>query len=302
MNIFRSIVYAFQEALTSIRVNKGLNAITIGTIAISMTLFGIFFLIFINLQKMAIDLGGKIKIIVYLKDNISQTQIEHLRRNIAFYKEIEKVSYVSKEDALINFKNKLMDKKAILDGLDSNPIPASFIIEIKEGFRTLDDMGRIANGLAGVEEVEEVEYGREWIDRFETFMVFFKLGMGAVGGVLTMGLLFIISNTIKLSVYSRLDEIEIMKLVGATNHFIKGPFIIEGMIQGFTGTIISIMLLFIGYEIIVSKLSFSVIFIFGFSDILFIPSNGIIWLVVSGIFLGFIGSLISMGRILKVRT
>ena len=93
-----------------------------------------------------------------------------------------------------------------------------------------------------------------------------------------------------------------MKLVGATNHFIKGPFIIEGMIQGFTGTIISIMLLFIGYEIIVSKLSPSVIFVFGFSDILFIPSNGIIWLVVSGIFLGFIGSLISLGRILKVRT
>src|SRR3989337_2983112 len=302
VNILRNIIFSFQEAFVSIRVNRGLSTITIGTIAISMTLFGIFFLIYINLQKVATGLRGKVGMEVYLKENISNAQLESIKKNIFSYSEIKKFSYMSKEDALSIFRNKLKDKKTILDGLDFNPLPSSFFIELKEDFRGLESVESVARRLSVMVGGGEGEYGREWIDRFETLIMFLKLGMTAVGGVLAVGLLFIISNTIKLSVYSRLDEIEIMKLVGATNHFIKGPFIIEGMIQGFTGTIISIMLLFIGYEIIVSKLSPSVIFVFGFSDILFIPSNGIIWLVVSGIFLGFIGSLISLGRILKVRT
>ncbi|MBI3600174.1 MAG: ABC transporter permease [Nitrospinae bacterium] len=302
MNLLHPFIYAFQEAMTSIRMNKGLNAITIGTIAVSMTLFGIFLLTYINLQKAATGLGGKIKMVAYLKDTVTHQQAESLKKTIASYNEIERFSYIAKEEALSDFKKKLRDKKTILDGLGSNPLPASFIIEVKESFKTLSSMEDIARRLENIEGVEEVEYGREWIDRFETLMVFFKLGMTAVGGVLMVGLLFIISNTIKLSVYSRLDEIEIMKLVGATNRFIKGPFIIEGMIQGLLGSFISILLLTVIYEIFMSKINPSLMIIFGLSDLSFIQPKLIAGMVISGISLGFIGSVVSLGRILKVRT
>lgn len=302
MNILHSAIYAFQEAIASIRMNKGLNVITVGTIAVSMTLLGIFLLAYINLQKVATGLGGKIKMVAYLKDTAAQPQIESLRKAIASYNEVEKFSYTAKEEALSDFKKRLMDKKTILDGLDSNPLPASFIIEVKESFKTLDSMEGIARKIEAVEGVEDVEYGREWLDRFETLMVFFRLGMTAVGGVLMVGLLFIISNTIKLSVYSRLDEIEIMKLVGATNRFIKGPFIIEGMIQGLLGSIISIFLLIVIYKIFMSKINPSLMIIFGLSDISFIQPKIMAGMVISGVVMGLIGSVISLGRILKVRT
>ncbi|MEK6589704.1 MAG: permease-like cell division protein FtsX, partial [Nitrospinota bacterium] len=287
--ILRNIVFAFQEAVTNLRINKGLSVITIGTIAVSMTLFGIFFLIFINLQRVAVGLGGKVKLFVYLKDTISHSQIEDMRKKIVSYHEVEKFSYISKEDALSDFRNRLKDKKSILDGLGFNPLPASFIIEIKEDFRTLDSMENMERRLSLMEGVEDIEYGKKWIDRFETIMTFLKLGMIAIGGVLVIGLLFIISNTIKLSVYSRHDEIEIMKLVGATNRFIKGPFIIEGMIQGFLGGILSIILLIVIYKIFISSLSYSIMPIFGIHEISFIQPKVIIEICISGLILGFIG-------------
>jgi cell division transport system permease protein len=302
MNILHPLIYAFQEAMTNIRMNKGLSAITVGTIAVSMTLFGIFLLTYINLQKAATGLGGKIKMVAYLKDIVTHQQAESLKKTIASYNEIERLSYIAKEEALSDFKKKLRDKKTILDGLGSNPLPASFIIEVKESFRTLDSMEGIARKIENIEGVEDVEYGREWIDRFETLMVFFKLGMMAVGGVLMVGLLFIISNTIKLSVYSRLDEIEIMKLVGATNRFIKGPFMIEGMIQGLIGAAASILLLTVIYEIFMSRINPSLMIIFGLSDLSFIQPKIMAGMLISGIAMGFVGSVVSLGRILKVRT
>jgi len=282
--------------------NKGLSAITIGTIAVSMTIFGIFLLTYINLQKAAIGLGGKIKMAVYLKDSATQAEAESLKKTIASYNEIEKFSYIAKEAALSDFKKKLRDKKNILDGLGGNPLPASFIIDVKGTFRSLDSIEKIARRLEKIECVEDIEYGREWIDRFETLMVFFKLGMTAVGGVLMVGMLFIISNTIKLSIYSRLDEIEIMKLVGATNRFIKGPFIIEGMIQGILGSAISLLLLTVVYEMFMSRINPSLIIIFGLSDLSFIQPKIMAGMLISGTAMGFIGSVGSLGRILKVRT
>jgi len=189
-----------------------------------------------------------------------------------------------------------------LDGLDFNPLPSSFFIELKEDFRGLESVESVARRLLAMEGVEEVEYGREWIDRFETLMMFLKLGMTAVGGVLAVGLLFIISNTIKLSVYSRLDEIEIMKLVGATNSFIKAPFIIEGIIQGFLGAIVSLLSLIIVYKIIISRINDSVILTFGLSDISFIHPKAMLAMIIAGTSLGLIGSVLSLGRILRVRT
>ena len=302
VNILRNIIFSFQEAFVSIRVNRGLSTITIGTIAISMTLFGIFFLIYINLQKVATGLRGKVGMEVYLKENISNAQLESIKKNISSYSEIKKFSYMSKEDALSIFRNKLKDKKTILDGLDFNPLPSSFFIELKEDFRGLESVESVARRLSVMEGVEEVEYGREWIDRFETLMMFLKLGMTAVGGVLAVGLLFIISNTIKLSVYSRLDEIEIMKLVGATNSFIKAPFIIEGIIQGLLGTLVSLVSLIVVYKIIISRISHSVMLTFGLSDISFIHPKAVLAMIVAGISLGLIGSVLSLGRILRVRT
>ncbi|HLA48375.1 MAG TPA: permease-like cell division protein FtsX [Nitrospinota bacterium] len=302
VNILRNIIFSFQDAFVSIRVNKGLSTITIGTIAISMTLFGIFFLIFINIQMVATGLRGKVGMEIYLKENISDTQLESIKKNISSYNEIKRLSYISKEDALYNFRNRLKDKKTILDGLGFNPLPSSFFIELKEDFRELKSVESVARRLTVMEGVEEIEYGREWIDRFETLMMFLKLVMTAVGGVLAVGLLFIISNTIKLSVYSRLDEIEIMKLVGATNSFIKAPFIIEGIIQGFLGALISLASLIIIYKIIISRISYSVMLTFGLSDISFIHSHVMISMIISGVFLGFIGSVLSLGRVLRVRT
>lgn len=228
-----------KTAYRNLSSNKEVSLVTIGTIAAAFSILGLFLVVFENLNSHLATWNKQVQLLVYLKDDISQRERQNLERTIKKNSEVVSLDYVSRSQAWKNFINTFSESSEILQSLEFNPLPASYKIQFKESPERVDKIRRFANVLKDQTGVDSIDYGEKWISRFETFMVFLRVFLLAVGGLLSLGLILIISNTIKLSVYSRRDEIELMSLIGATQNFIRLPFLLEGMLQGAAGSLLS---------------------------------------------------------------
>ncbi len=302
MILLRYISRSFREAIVSIKNNRGINLITIGTFTISMTIMGGFLIVYVNFNAVINKWSERVQLVIYLKDDLPIKDLDEIKKKIFSDSRVEKYTYISKDEALRAFRKRLKDNSGILDGLDTNPLPASFIVTLKDDLMESDYLKRLAKRIEGLKGIEDTEFGEGWIERFETVTLFLRFVIIAIGGLLTIGLIFVTSNTIRLSLYSRQDEIEIMKLVGATNWFIRGPFMIEAMIQGLLGVLLSLVLLFIIYRLILFRFEYSVAILTGFAHISFIPIEMTTCMILAGIIIGCTGSMISVGRFLKCST
>ena len=296
--MMHAISSSIKEVLEGLKANKEGFLITTLTIAISMAIFGIFLIVFFNLHEMVGKWREKFQIVVYLNDDIPKKELNNLKGFLKSRQEIEKILFISKEEALVKFKKRLNNLKTIMDNLDNNPLPASFELKLKKKHRNFDTIKTIAADLKKFEGVEELEYGKIWLERLETILFFLKFIVIGIGGFICLGIIFIISNTIKLSLFSRKDEIEIMQLVGATDWFIKRPFLLQGMIQGLLGVIFSIAILYGFYLAFIINLQTSNFFV-GYHSFLFIPPSVLGFLIVLGMLIGCVGSYISLRKFLK---
>jgi cell division transport system permease protein len=184
--------------------------------------------------------------------------------------------------------------------LDSNPFPSSYEITVRKEFQNKASVQELVGQLRKQKEVEDVEYDQEWIDRIQFIIRFVRIVGLFFGGILMFTATFSISNVIKLMVLSRKDEIEIMKLVGATNSFIKGPFLTEGILQGFLGGIAAVGSLYLLYFGILTKVS-SLNAPFFTTDLLhFLSTQMVIAVIVGGMVVGFFGSFFSVERLMRI--
>jgi cell division transport system permease protein len=296
---FYRVSYFFREAVQGIRNNSFTHIIAMGTITFALLTFGIFIITVINLNKVFDAWGNKIQVIAYLDKDASPEEIKQVSERITYLPQTEKATYVSKENALAILKKSLQDQDGILENLDENPLPSSIEIQLKKDHKQPQSLKAFVSELKGIEKISDVEYGQEWLGKFSAFISLFKLVGYSIGGFLLIATILIISNTIKLTIYSRRDEIEIMKLVGATNFFIQIPFFLEGLIQGFLSSLLALGTLYIGYKILISKLVSDYSLYLGSLNIIFLPQNLVIGLIFLGIFLGIFGCAFSMGRFLK---
>ncbi len=287
-----------KTAIQNLKSNKQVGIVTITTFAIAFSIFGLFLVIFVNLNSILATWSKQVQIVVYLKDDISLEERQALEDLIPKNPDVESATFVPKELAWKNFKNDFSANADILNSLDINPLPASYNLQFKQSADRVERIREFAETLSRKPGVESLEYGEKWISRFEQFMVFLRVFLLAVGGLLSLGLIFILANTIKLSVVSRQAEIELMLLIGATHRFIKGPFLVEGMLQGFLGAVISLILLK-GIHIYM-KFQFleSIQSILRGGEILFISPLHSLMLISIGLFVGWIGSYISINQFL----
>jgi len=273
--------------------------VAIGTITLALLTFGIFIITVINLNQIFDDWGKRIQVIVYMDEDTSSEGIKKVKEKIINLTQTENIIYVSKERALITLKKSLHNQNGILDNLDDNPLPASFEIQLKEEYKNLQSVQAFVARVKGIDEVSDAEYGQEWLEKFSAFISMVKLVGVSIGCFLLLATIIIISNTIKLTIYSRREEIEIMKLVGATNFFIQTPFFLEGFIQGFSESLLSLGILYVSYKILISKIIIDYSLYLGYLDLIFLPQKLIIELILLGILLGLFGCAFSMGRFLK---
>ena len=299
MGVLRRIIYFIRRALGSIRENPLINLVTVGTIAIAMLLFGSFLLLFGNLRAVVDRLGGDVQIAVYLRDDATPAQTAALTERLKHVPEIAETHFQSKAEALAQYKKDNPEDRALLNELDTNPFPASFRVLLVPSHRDADSVTRLASDLAHDPAVDDVEYGQEWIGRFTAFLKLLQAGGVGLGVMLVIAVVFVVSNTIKLAVFARRDELEIMQLVGATDLFIRVPYLLEGMLQGGVGALLAMGGLWGVYRAFSRQAAQALAPVFGTSHLEFIPGNQLLMLLAGGILLGTLGSFFAMGRFLR---
>jgi cell division transport system permease protein len=292
-------MYFLRKAYRDIRRNILVNGVTIGIIVFSLLVITIFLVVLVNLNRLLVHWEGKIHVISYVRDGLSPHEVENLERHIHELMEVRSVKYVSKSDAGLLYKRFFGNQKGILEGLDLDILPASFEIRLKKEFYQGQGVKGFVKKLSQIKGITDIQYGGEWISRLSTIVHLLRWGQWIVGGILFLAISFIISNTIKLSIYARKEEIEIMRLVGATEGNIKIPFLIEGLFQGASGAILSLGLLFLLYQSFLLKSGPFIKASLGPIEFSFLPWSSIGGVILVSAFLGFLGSYLSLARFLK---
>ncbi len=245
----RRILYIIDEAMRTVKRHKGLTSISVIIMSLSLLMLAVFLLATDNLLKLVSETQEEMKIYVYLDDRANQETIEQLYKTILTQAEVTSVQFVSKDEALADFKTQLGDQADLLSALRVNPLPNAFWVEPKPEFKTRDAMVGLAERFQQLRGVEEVRYGKEFLDKFSSIVKGIYTIDIVVGFIVIMSAIFIIANAVRLTVISRRKTIEILKLVGATNPFIVAPFIIEGAFQGGVAAILSLLFLRIVTEV-----------------------------------------------------
>jgi cell division transport system permease protein len=210
---------------------------------------------------------------------------------------VESATFISKEDALAQLKAQMRHQSSLFDNLERNPLPDAFDVRMTPAAQGMDQIEAIAVQMQSLEWVEEVEYGQQWLGRFTEIIKLFKLTGIAVMVVFFLAALFIVGNTIRLVLYSRRDEVEIMRLVGATDRFITAPFYLEGIIQGALGGGIGLFALFITFLLISMNVEQG--FSADFFQIRFLPIKISIVIVCVSALVGWMGCFLSIKQYLK---
>jgi len=293
--IFENMGFYFREALLGFRRSALMSMATILSITTILIIVGVFLLISMNSSLFLKNLESQLEILVYLEDNISKSELNNLKSNITSIDGIKEVKFVSKEEAYQRLSEDLGEQKDILSAIEVNPLPASFEIQVKDP----KAIQQIANRIAELKKIEEVEYGRETAERLLNFTYIFRRAGMLLLALLIFASIFIISNIIKITVYARRNEIEIMSLAGATSWFIKWPFIIEGFLQGFISAIFSIIILYNIYFFAINKVHQAIPFLPLVLDNIDLLPVGIA-IVLLGSLVGILGSMFSVGKYLNV--
>ena len=291
--------FAFRLYFQNLAASRSLNILSIGIITFAFLILGMFMIAARNMELVVDKWGEQIQVVVFLKDSAGEADRARVERKLAFRPEVKKLGYVSEAQALERLKGMLGDKAAVLSGMDKNPLPASIEIQLQKKYRNLQFIEALAAQINAWPEVENVFYGQRWLKNFLSLYRIFKLLTYAIGGLIFLASGFIVYNTVKLTVYSRREEIGIMKLVGATDGFIRIPFLLEGVTQAVSASIISLVLLFLAWVIFhqTIRIPFQ---LFALGGISFLTPGQMVSLVAAAAFLGIMGSMVSFQEFLRV--
>ncbi len=291
------MIFYYKRAIQDIRDNRFLNAVTIITIAISVLIVSAFILFFANANEMMNAWKKGIRVMAYLKPGIPEIEIPEIKLTIQGMYGVQDAKFISKNEALNRLKVQLKRQSSLLENLKENPLPDAFEIRMTASSQSQDKVEGLATRIESLPQVEEVEYGQKWLGRFTNIFNLFKLAGYAMGGLFFIAAVFIVANTIRLVLYSRREEVEIMRLVGATNGFIKAPFYIEGLIQGALGGVIGIAALFVTFSFVSSNIEQG--FSAGLFTISFLSPAILSGTIFCSMFVGWLGCYLSLRQFLK---
>lgn len=298
MNL-RSFGYTLKQGLQGIWRNRMMSLASIGSVTSTLIILGIILILVLNVNNLSVMLKQEFdEIEVFIAEDTTKEEKTKLKDELKNAEGISDVKYKSKEEALKSMQSQWKDNSYLLEDLEENPFPDSFILRIDD----LENSEKIVGNIKDMEGIEDIKYYRDIIERTVTIANIVRTGGLIVIAILILISIFIISNTIKITVAARQKEINIMKYVGATNGFIRGPFIVEGILLGIFGSIVSIALIGYGYKYLFDIASqklyvFATVYMIPYYQIL---NDIVIMFVAIGVGIGVIGSVVSLRRFLKV--
>jgi len=288
-----SMSYSFRLAVQSLLHDKWINFLSVLTIAVGLLFTAITLLTVFNISLATKDLPEKFSIMLYLKEDLSQQDIETLMKTARKDPSVEKVKYITKEEAWKELKASLKNTDYVLEGVGENPLPDTLEIKLKSETISPEAVKKLTASLKAMKGVSEIEYGEKFLSSIYSL----SMGIKTVGAILIIimsaGTLFVCYSTVKILFYRKNREIETYKLLGASKGFIRAPFIIEGAVIGFSGGILSLIGIFILYYLVFLKVSLAFPI---FKSFLF-PINMLYALPAAGLLLGITGAVFAIGRI-----
>ena len=299
MHLLHAIGYCFNEAFAELWRNRLVNLVSIGTIAVSLVVLGIFASLSTNLNALLEGWSNRVQVTAYLKDDVSTIDQEELETLLASLDEVESFEFVSKERAVERFRSYFPELEGLPGMLESNPLPASFEMQIAVGYRAPEDVHRFADSLKDRAGVEGVDYDLLWIERLTAIIDLVRVVGFFIGGAMLVASIFTIFNVVKLTVYGRQDEIGIMRLVGATHTYIRGPFLVEGMLQGGLGGTLALGLLYLSHQFLLREVLSSSRLVLDVSWLTFLSPQAWGMIILGGMTVGLLGSTLSVRRFLR---
>jgi cell division transport system permease protein len=287
----RTFNYFFREAFISLVRNRWMSLASIGAVASALIILGSFLLLSVNFNHILKDVESQVEITAYLEDTVDSSGITRLNAEISSVSGVKEIKFVSKEAALEEFKQQV--GKDLLEGID-NPLPNSFRIKVDNP----QDVARVAGEIQHLQGVEEVKYGKGVVEKLFNIIYWVRLLGLVIMAIFAAVSIFIISNTIRLTVFARRREINIMKYIGATDWFVRWPFLIEGMVLGFIGAAIALGILAGGYNYLynIVRLNIPMISLIPMEEFY----NYALGFLAIGMFIGAFGSSFSIRRFLHV--
>jgi cell division transport system permease protein len=286
--------YFFREAVRRIWVAKRTSFVAVAMIAISLLIVGSFLLVAENLGRAAAQWQGKSRIVIYLEATATTDEVRALDAYLAARPELSKRRYVTREEALVRFKSYFTNLSEVVGQLDDNPFPPSYEVEIDPRLAQSRGLAGNISALRAMRGVDQVQYDWEWLTRLRRLVNIINIIGLVAGGILGIAACFTIANVIRLTMMLYHEEIEIMRLVGATERIIRGPFLIEGFLQGTIGGVLAVVLLFAVYETARRSLAPSSSILWSFLFLGFLPWQKLAALVAGGMFAGWFGSWLSV--------
>jgi cell division transport system permease protein len=282
-----------REAFRAFRRAPGLSALAVAAIGFSLFTTGLYALVALNFRGALENLAERVEIVAFLMRGTPPETVTLASQDIAAFPEVLEVNYVSEEEALKRAQQELEEFREAYKELSTNPLPASFEIRLKPPYRSAAAVRAVADRLAGFAFVDDVRYGREWVERLDQLRRLASIVQFMIGIAFAIVAMAIIGVTIRITVLQRAPEIAIMRLVGATNNFIRGPFVLEGAIKGVLGGVVALLLCWGGFTL------FKVALGSDLPDLRFFRPLDMVVIVLFGTLIGLLGSLLSVGRHLK---
>lgn len=285
------------DAAKNLKRNRTMSTASVATVAATLFILGVFLMTIVNINQMIKDVESKVEIKVVLKDEIKINEQKDLEQAIKNTAGVVDVSFESKGDALDNLREQLGEQnQTLVEGLDKdNPLPSSYIVKVDKP----EDVSKVVENIKDMPGIYVIKDGREIVDKIIAITNTIKW-VGIVVFVILIGVsLFIIGNTIKLTVYARRREIGIMKYIGATDWFIRWPFVMEGAFIGIIGALIADGLLYFGYSFVFSRMT-NQLFVIQIVSPIYIVNYLLGEFMLGGVFIGIIGSILAIRKFLTV--
>ena len=295
--MIKSFFYSLKQALVQLNRNKTMALTSLFSITAMLLILGMFFILVVNvnlLTESAKDQFGMVE--VYMLDDATDDQINTIMDSVKTLDYTDTVEFLDKDDAMDEMKDRWGDNGYLLDGLQENPLPRSIRITLKN----IEDSQELVDYVSNFEGIEKVKYNQSEINKILKITNSIQVGALVIIVFLIFVSIIVVSNTVKLTVLARGREISIMKYVGATNWFIRGPFLIEGIIIGILAALISAGVICGLYSLIIANISEQMLVMFstGLVPVAFMTENLIVIFLALGVSIGAMGSMISMRRFL----
>ncbi|KUK09436.1 MAG: Cell division protein FtsX [Caldanaerobacter subterraneus] len=294
--LFRNFRYFIKEGFSNLARNRLMTVASVTSVMAALVILGMFLLIILNVNHMAYQVESQLELKAFLKDDLSGEQIQRIGEEIKGIDGVSSVVFESKEQALEKFKKQLGEKSYLLEGLEKdNPLPQSYIVKVKDANLIKD----IADEIKGINGVDKVSYGQDVVEKLLGIIRIIRIVGLAIISILFVISIVIISNTIKLGVFARRREINIMKYIGATDWFIRWPFLIEGIVLGLLGALLSVGVLALMYGYTLDYVN-SRLIVFNLLPLSDVIKDMALYFALLGSLIGAIGSGLSIKRFLNV--